>query len=119
MKTWKNFWAAVILSGGWSAFLVFVETMRYTDYNALATLVGAFIAFIATYQILRILQYVPDVLEKQETKGRSQRYVDDLVQQMDRDQLAALRDRLADLEEDEFESIGTLLDNDRGKRKNR
>jgi hypothetical protein len=119
MKTRKNFWAAGVISMIWSAFMVFVEMMRYTNYNALLTLVGVVVTFLATYQVLRILQYVPDVLEKQETVRRAQRRVDDLIHKLDDDELAALRERLADTEADEFESIGLLLDNDRSKRKNR
>ncbi len=65
-----------------------------------------------------MLQYIPDVLEKQETLSRAQRRVDRVVNTLDERELDLLRDRLSDLDDYEFERLEDLLVEDRSKRKN-
>ena len=118
MKTRKNLWAAMVIAGIWGAWFIFAEIMRYTEINVLAFIFGGFFALFLTYQVLRALQYIPDVLEKQETVSRAQRRVDQVVSTLDERELDLLRDRLADLDDHEFERLEDLLVQDRGKRKN-
>jgi hypothetical protein len=119
MKTRKNFWASLIIALGWSMLIVMLELLHASNIYGWALMLGPMVAFFATYQILRVLQYVPDVLEKQETPRRSQRRVDDLLSKLDEAELELVRERLADLEAGEFEPLGDLLDSSRDKRKNR
>ena len=120
MKTRKNFWASMMITMLWVILMILQEMMRY-DYDAPLVLIGVLLtAFFITYQILRILQYVPDVLEKQNSSRRVGRDpVDDWLETLNEDDLEQLRARLADREDDEFDSLGNLLAGKSGKRKNR
>ncbi|MBZ0300687.1 MAG: hypothetical protein K8J31_13140, partial [Anaerolineae bacterium] len=69
--------------------------------------------------ILRVLQYLPDVLEKQEPVRPAQRRVDDLLNRMTEDELDVLRSRLADRDDPDYEPLEHLLAEDPGKRKHR
>ena len=117
MNTHKTFWGSVIISGLWSAFIIYVEMFRYSNQNFLMALAGLAVTFFITYQIVRVLQYIPDRLEKQEPPRRSRRQVDEMLNTLDEDQLDLLRQRLSDLDEREYGSIGDLLVQDEGKRK--
>ena len=120
MKTRKNFWASVMVSILWVVVMILQESMDYV-HDAPLILIGAVLtAFVVTYQILRIMQYVPDVLEKQSPRRRVGRDpVDDWLETLSADDLEQLRTRLADHEGDEFDSLEHLLAGNSGKRKNR
>jgi hypothetical protein len=120
MKTRKNFWASVMIAAIWVVVLILQETMRY-HYDAPLVLIGVVLtAFFMTYQILRILQYIPDVLEKQTPPSRVGRDpADDWLATLSEEDLEQLRARLADHEADEVDSLEHLLAGNSGKRKNR
>ena len=117
VKTRKNFWASLIIAFGWCCLFVVLEMLQYTSVFGWALFIGPLVAVFATYQVLRILQYIPDVLEKQEVHRPSQRHVDELVNKLSDEELDMLRDRLSD--ERAYDSIGDLMVENRDKRKNR
>ncbi len=119
MKTRKNFWASLIIAFGWGCVFILLEMLQYTSIFGWAVFIGPLVGVFATYQILRILQYVPDVLEKQQVPQRSQQRVDELLNKLSDDELDALRDRLSDQSAYDYEAIGDLLVENRDKRKNR
>ncbi|MAS32696.1 MAG: hypothetical protein CL610_01740 [Anaerolineaceae bacterium] len=119
MKTWKNFWGSAAITVIWGGYLLGLEMFRYTNFMFWAFTGGLVLAFILTYQVLRVLQYVPDVLEKQETVQRRQQRVDALLNRLGDDELELLRNRLVDDDGRTVESLGDLLEEDWGKRKNR
>lgn len=119
MKTRKNFWASLLIAFGWGSIFVFLEMMRYTSIFAWAFFILPLVGLFATYQVLRILQYVPDVLEKQEVLRPSQRRVDELVSKLSDEELDVLRERLSDQPAYDYDSVGDLLVENRDKRKNR
>ena len=117
MNTHKTFWVSVIISGLWSAFVIYLEMFRYSDLNLVMAVAGLVATFFITYQIVRVLQYIPDHLEKQEPLQRSKRQVDEMLTTLDDDQLDLLRQRLSDFDERGYGSIGDLLAQKDDKRK--
>jgi hypothetical protein len=119
VKTRKNFWGSLIISFGWCCLFILLEMLQYTSVFGWALFIGPLVALFATYQILRILQYVPDVLEKQEVHRPSQRRVDELMSKLSDEELDVLRDRLSDPRAYDYDSVGDMLVENRDKRKNR
>jgi hypothetical protein len=119
VKTRKNFWASAIITSIWIAFIFVTMSLRGSTIGSILPFIGVVAVFLLTYQILRILQYVPDTLEKQQPLRRSQQRMDDLLSDLDDTQLDLLRTRLADREAEDFDSLGDLLAEQRDKRKNR
>ena len=119
MKTRKNFWASLIIAFGWGCLFILFEMLRYTSVFGWLFFIGPLVALFATYQILRVLQYVPDVLEKQEVRRPSQQRVDELMSKLSDEELDVLRDRLSDPHAYDYDSVGDLLVENRDKRKNR
>jgi hypothetical protein len=119
VKTRKNFWASLIIAFGWGCIFVMLELMRYTNIFGWLLFILPLIGLFATYQILRVLQYVPDVLEKQEVRQPSRRRVEELVNKLSDEELDMLRDRLSDERAYDYDSIGDLMMENRDKRKNR
>jgi hypothetical protein len=75
------------------------------------------VAFIVTHQVLRILQYIPDELEKQTpTRRQARSRVDALLDTLSEDDMERLRARLSDRAYDEYDTLEDLLAE--GKRKN-
>lgn len=118
MKTRKNLWGSLIISFGWGMVFILLEMLQYTSVFGYALFILPLVGLFATYQILRILQYVPDVLEKQEVRRPAQRRVDALLSRLSDDELDALRDRLSDQRDWGYDSLGDLLVEERDKRKN-
>lgn len=119
MKTRKNFWASAMIAMVWLFVMFLQATMSYRNDAPLVLMGAVAVAFFITYRILHILQYIPDVLQKQEPPRRSQQRLDDLLSSLDDTQLDLLRARLADREEEDFDSLGDLLAEKQDKRKNR
>lgn len=119
MKTRKNFWASLIIAFGWGCIFIGLEMFRYSSAFGYIFLILPLVGLFATYQVLRILQYVPDVLEKQEVRQPSQRRVEELVNKLSDEELDMLRDRLSDEHAYDYDSIGDLMLENRDKRKNR
>jgi hypothetical protein len=119
VKTRKNFWASLIIAFGWGCLFILLEMFQYTSIFGWAIFMLPLIGLFATYQILRILQYIPDVLEKQEVRRPLQRRVDELLSRLSDEELDALRDRLSDERAYDYETFGDLLVANRDKRKNR
>lgn len=118
MKTYKNFWATLLIAFLWGVLFIFLEIMQYTPLFGLMLLVAPLVACVITYQILRALQYIPDVLEKQESRRQTRRQMDSWLNNLDDAELDLLRQRLDDLEDREFASLGRLLaEEEGGKRK--
>lgn len=118
MKTRKNLWGSLIISFGWGMVFILLEMLQFTSVFGYALFILPLVGLFATYQILRILQYVPDVLEKQEVRRPAQRRVDELLSRLSDDELDALRDRLSDQRDWGYDSLGDLLVEERDKRKN-
>lgn len=112
MKTRKNFWASGVIALIWFSLLVGLELFRDSNLFGWAFMFGPVVAFFMTYQVLRILQYIPDVLEKQQTPQR----INHVLDQLNADELDLLRDRLAD---QDYEPLSELLVDEQFKRKNR
>ena len=119
MKTRKNFWASVIITCIWITLIFVTMFLQGSTIGSILPFIGVVAVFLVTYQILRMLQYIPDVLEKQEPPRRSQQHVDDVLRNLDDAELDLLRVRLADRQDDDFDSLGDLLVETRDKRKNR
>lgn len=119
MKTRKNFWASLVIAFGWGCIFILLEMLQSTSVFGWAFFILPLVGLFATYQVLRILQYIPDVLEKQEVHRPSQRRVDEMMRKLTDEELEVLRDRLSDQRAYEFDSLGDLLVDESGKRKNR
>ncbi len=116
MKTRKNFWASGVIALIWCALIVGLELFRYSNLFGWVFMVGPVVAFLMTYQVLRILQYIPDRLEKQETPQRSHKRVDQVLNQLNDTERELLRSRLA---AEDYEPLADLLVDEHLKRKNR
>ena len=119
MKTYKNFWGTLFIAMVWGAFMIVMDAFRFGSNAGFMYLFGVSLALFLTYQTLRVSQYIPDVLEKQEPLRRTTRTDHDLLNQLDDEQLELLRQRLADLDAQEYESLENLLAESGPKRKNR
>jgi hypothetical protein len=119
VKTRKNFWASLIIAFGWGCVFILLEMLQYTSVFWWAMFIIPLIGVFATYQILRVLQYVPDVLEKQEVIRPAQRRVDEVMSKLTDEELDVLRNRLSDERAYDYDSLGDLLVDERDKRKNR
>lgn len=119
MKTYKNIWATLFIAMVWGGFMVVMEAFRFGSSAGFMYLFGVSLALFLTYQTLRVSQYIPDVLEKQEPLRRSRGSSVDWLHDLKDDDLDMLRQRLADLDEQDYESLEYLLAESGPKRKNR
>ncbi len=111
MKTRKNLWGTLILAMMWTTAVVFIVGTS----AGLPQLIAFVAALFVTYQILRILEYIPPVLHKQPPRQRIDRVLDDLSAE----EMAVLRRRLmdADADYDDYASFDALLHEIPAKRK--
>ena len=95
----------------WTTAVVFIVGTS----AGLPQLIAFVAALFVTYQILRILEYIPPVLHKQPPRQRFDNFLNDLSAE----EMATLRRRLmdADAEYDDYASLDALLHDNPPKRK--
>jgi cell division protein FtsW (lipid II flippase) len=118
MKSRKHLWGTLAVSVIWVVFFLIVEGMRYTSSAPIIALGGLGLAVFLTHRIFRLLEYIPDVLERQPTKADTRRSrVENWLDSLNDSELDALRERLRD--EEPVNTLEDLLADDYPKRKNR
>jgi hypothetical protein len=116
MKTYKNFFASGIIGAIWIGLFVITEFIRFTHPGWFLLL--CVIGVLATYGMLRLLEYIPDVLERRPSKAHTRRSrVENWLNSLDDTELEALRERLRD--DEPVNTLEDLLADDYPKRKNR
>jgi hypothetical protein len=117
MRTCKNTFASGVIAAIWISLFVISEYLRFSIQPAWY-LVFIFGGLIATYIVLRFLEYIPDVLERQPSKADTHRNrVENWLNSLDDRELEALRERLHD--DEPVNTLEDLLADDYPKRKNR
>jgi hypothetical protein len=118
MKSRKNFWGTVGISFLWVVYFLIIESTRYNSNTPVFALAGLVVAAFLTYQLLRFLEYIPDVLERQPSKADTRRSrVENWLNSLEDSELEALRERLRD--DEPANTLEDLLTEDYPKRKNR
>jgi cell division protein FtsW (lipid II flippase) len=118
MRSRKNFWGTMVIAFLWGVFFLIIEGMRYTSSGPVLALGGLVVVVFLTYQLLRLLEYVPEVMEKQPSKADTHRSrVENWLNSLDDRELEALRERLHD--DEPVNTLEDLLADDYPKRKNR
>jgi hypothetical protein len=116
MRTCKNTFASGVIAAIWISLLVVTEFIRFT--HPAWFIILAVTGIIATYGVLRLLEYIPDVLERQPSKADTRRSrVENWLDSLNDSELEALRERLRD--EEPVNTLEDLLADDYPKRKNR
>jgi hypothetical protein len=113
MKSYRNLIASGIISLMWLA-IVMVAAYFEGRFPLLFVVAGGLtVGFFFTYQIIRLLEYIPDVLQRPASEGeKSKRSAEDWLDSLSDFELDRLRQRLReqDAEEDEtYESMDHLL----------